>query len=352
VIDTDIMRSIAQDIFASRIERIYGAAGNRALRELLRAVNLTHRQVPYEIMRGGVTIIAPLIPDADLIVEPGSADVFPTELSSRFTGSATIQVLQSGKLRLWAGNPTDLTELAGSAVIYRYDRGDYFYLNDALVEVPNPTPFPSVFGIPTFIDLENALAYYSNALARHSTCQILQEVWLDAGRVFLVNRPEVIMRKSLAQFLRSTLRNHELIEVREEQNVDESKPVDIKVTWSLSNRIAIIEIKWMGKSVNRSRTAVSTTYLEPRAREGALQLANYLEENLQRAPLHVTIGYLVVFDARRNGVGSDLSVQLSVADADHYAALEVHYDPEFDKVRADFAHPARIFMAAKNLNAA
>jgi hypothetical protein len=153
------------------------------------------------------------------------------------------------------------------------------------------------------------------------------------------------MRESLAQHLRSSLRDHGIFEVREEQNVDESHPVDIKVTWSFTNNLALIEIKWLGQSVNAMGDGMGTRYGESRAREGAKQLADYLDGNLQRAPLHQTRGYLIVFDARREGLSFPPSITLAEARA--YWDRDIEYDPRYDvtrMVRNDFAPPLRFYL--------
>jgi hypothetical protein len=40
----------------------------------------------------------------------------------------------------------------------------------------------------------------------------------------------------------------------------------------------IIEIKWMGDSLDEGREKISTSYREDRANEGAKQLADYLDQ--------------------------------------------------------------------------
>ena len=65
----------------------------------------------------------------------------------------------------------------------------------------------------------------------HDRCRkLLRTAWArdaEDRRVVLVNHPEVIMRGSLAQHLRSTLRDSKLVRVNEEQNVSDTELVDI-----------------------------------------------------------------------------------------------------------------------------
>lgn len=353
MIDLEAMQKIAIGYFGHQVERIYGAKGSKALLDLLVAVKHVHKYLAFELMTDGLTIIAPIDSETDVSPFSGGADIMPIELPSRFTGSATLLVLPGGTLRFWPQIVSEFEPLARMAVVYYYRRGDFFFLDGELAPVPNPTEFPSAFGIPTFIDLDHALHDYSVRLARKSRCHILREVWGDDRQTLLVNKPEAYMRRSLAQYLHSSLRAHEFIEVREEQNVDETHPVDIKVTWALSNRIAIIEVKWMGESIHKDGDRVGTGYSDGRARDGARQLADYLDDNAPYVAGHVTVGYLVVFDARRQGiVGGSIKQDLSNTDAFYYADIEIEYDPRYETSRRDFAAPIRIYLEPKQASVA
>jgi hypothetical protein len=351
VINLEAMRSVAEQSFALRIERCYGPSGNDALRRLLESLKVVHRHLAYELVQGGLTVVAPLEPENFFIPLDSGINVRPSELASMFGGVGTIQVLADGGLRFWPVLIDDFAAVAESAVIYHYDRGDFFVVEGDLVPVPNPTGFPSAFGLPTFVDLERAMAYYAVSHAKVSSCKILQACWYDDDRILLRNKPEHIMRSSLAQFLKSTLRDHEFIVVREEQNVDETHPVDITITWSMSNRIAIIEVKWLGCSVHKTEARVGTTYSnDSRAQDGARQLANYLEANRERVPMHITRGYLVVFDARREGVKRDrLEQDVTWDDAVAFMTREINYYPKYEHVRRDFAPPERFYLEPRRV---
>jgi hypothetical protein len=345
MIDLDRMREIAHSLFVRRVEEIYGPAGSIALRELLIGVHSAHRQLPYELVTDGLVVVSPLEPGRSVVSLSGGEIIAADELSVRFRGAATIEVMHDGRVKFWPELVDDFGRLAETAVVYYYRDADFFFLEGALSPVPNPTGFPSCFGLPTFVDLDRALVHYASSMARYSTCKILRTVWFDASRILLNNKPEKIMRESLAQYLQSTLRDHELVEVREEQNVDESHPVDIKVSWSMSNRVAIIEIKWMGDSAHSREPRVGTWYDHKRALDGADQLARYLDANVVRAPRHITRGYLTVFDGRRDGiVRSKLEQTLSAESARYFADKDVVYDPVYHEVRMDFAPPVRFYL--------
>jgi hypothetical protein len=148
------------------------------------------------------------------------------------------------------------------------------------------------------------------------------------------------MRRSLFKYLYDVLSGD--AEIRPEQIVDESHPVDIKVTWTFANRLALIEIKWIGDSRQPDGSS-ATSYRDARARSGAKQLAEYLDANRQLTPTHHTKGYLVVFDARRAGLGEGVDI-VSREQGLQFERQEVEYDPEYHKERRDFAKPLRFFV--------
>ena len=147
------------------------------------------------------------------------------------------------------------------------------------------------------------------------------------------------MRDSLTQFLKVCLRGD--VEVRPEQIVDETHPADIKVTWFMSNRLAFIEIKWLGAAKATAKTL--TRYSAARARVGAKQLAEYLDANATQAPTHQTRGFLVVLDGRRANVKTSTR-RLTYDNGFKYERKEILYSPRYEKVRNDFEIPIRMFM--------
>lgn len=336
------MKEVAQSLYTARIAAEFGAEGLAAMRRLLDAVNEVHRRSAYETWTEGLTVFAPLDPAEQLLDPAASVELTPTELAQRIGQGVTIQALDGDRVRVWFER-VDPLSFDGRAVVYHFDAGDFLVLDGALEKVPNGSGLPSSFGLPTFLELEEALMFYGIRLARRSSCYVLQDCWFDEKRIYLKNKPEATMRRSLAQYLRSTLRAHELVEVREEQNVDESHPVDIKVTWSLTNRLALIEIKWLGDSANVEGTAAPTTYRDARANEGAAQLADYLDENMIRAPEHLTRGYLVVFDARRRGV-TPFGCDVAPEDARYFENREIEFDPRLEESRGDFHRPFRFYL--------
>jgi hypothetical protein len=202
----------------------------------------------------------------------------------------------------------------------------------------------SYFCIQTFQNLDEALQRYRSEIALHTTgCPILKDVWIDENKIFYVPGPEHLMRDSLRYFLSLSIKS---ANVRAEQNVDESHPVDIKVNWNYSSDVAIIEVKWLGKSYSLSTNTVTQKYSQSRALEGAQQLNDYLDSHAVRSPEEPTIGYLVVFDGRRYRINPDYKTA-EASKSTHYRNNEIQYNPKFSMLRPDFRRPLRFFMEPK-----
>jgi hypothetical protein len=114
----------------------------------------------------------------------------------------------------------------------------------------------------------------------------------------------------------------------------------VKVTWMLTNRLALIEVKWLGKSISAS--GKTTMYSQARANSGAKQLASYLARNKQHAPSHITVGYLVIIDGRRRNVNAT-SRTVGYEDGMYFRHRDLTFTPPLDETRRDFASPIRMF---------
>jgi len=243
----------------------------------------------------------------------------------------------------------DLKMLAQKAIVYNYencsekilskDHEDYVQKVSGILD--------SNFCIPTYKTLEEALERYHERMAKETTCKILQHIWYNGAegpRLVLNNKPESIMRDSLSQALNIILPPN--TEVRPEHNTDETKPVDIKVSWFGSKFTALIEIKWLGKSVTKQKDNISTTfteYTDSRANSGAKQLIDYISREKQSSPSYLPQGYLVIFDARRKAI-SDKDTLVSLQDALHYEDKDIIYNPDYSKTHDYFKKPLRFFL--------
>jgi len=232
-----------------------------------------------------------------------------------------------------------------NAIVYQRDQALETILGKTqekpLRQIPNAE---SYFSVQTYRELDTALEDYKIKVARYSeNCPFLKTVWFDPNKIFFKPKPEHTMQDSLIYFLKISLRN---TEVRPEQNVDKTHPVDIKITWEYTNRLALIEIKWLGKSLKQWGKKFNQDYTENRALEGAEQLANYLDENKIQAPDKITQGYLVIFDGRRWRVNPDTQ-EITKKQGFHYVNYEITFEPDYHKKRKDFAKPVRFFMEPK-----
>lgn len=267
-------------------------------------------------------------------------NVLPGEISSLM-----IEIRADGTPYTWQQIPPDIMAVARQGIIYRLLQSvETFEIDGISLAVPKVIESSiSQYFVHGFTTLKEALCAYRDNMARTSTCYLLREAWHDQNNRFWFRAgPEFILRRALCNYLRAYLR-HDDMELRPEQNVDESHPVDIKIIWRANNRDAIIEVKWLGKSRDLQTGGVTATYTDARARSGARQLAKYLESHRQEAPAADTRGYLVVFDCRRKGL-TLTTTTLSRDAGMHYANREVKYAPTYHENRADFEEPIRMFL--------
>ena len=353
-LDREVMGRIAQDLYMSAVYDAYGEDGVETLLELLQRLRKIYDYVAPEEIEGRLFVFQALHKDTNgQSILQESSSMSPEQITSvEFLAQAyshearrrdtVIQLCRDGRLLLWPVADLDVDGLSGHGIVYVYHASsESFRVSGTDYPVPNPDhAHASVFSIPTFRSLDDALERYKRETIRTSRCLIFSGAWYGgehSDRLFFQNGPEHIMRKSLENYLAISLRG---TEVRPEQNVDESHPIDIKVTWPFSNRTALIEIKWLGKSRNNS--GITNNHTQVRALEGAEQLAGYLDNNSRRAPTHETKGYLVIVDARRRGL-NETSTMIDYARGMHYERVEIAFSPKYHEVRDDFKEPIRMF---------
>jgi hypothetical protein len=340
-VDRALMQRLAATEPAAAVEEHYGQPGMAALRLLARGLELIGEQLAFELLTGGLIVFVTLDPENRPLSDLGSAQLRYEQLSAAVRDAATIQVLEDDLIVSDA--VPDLAELSATALVYRFDGNDHLVFAGELWAVSNPTSFPSRWRTPTFFDLAEALEHYQTAVAPTCRCPHLRLVWHDPERRWLLkNKPEFTFQDSLEQHLISSLRLGR-VELRREQPVGDRKPPDIKVTWSQTNRMALIEVKWMGASVHATELRISWQPDAAEANKGATQLVGYLEQNAQETPEHQTMGFLVVFDARRKDIAYD-TTDLSSEQATYFANRDIVYDPDYSATRSDFAPPLRCFM--------
>jgi hypothetical protein len=322
--------------YAAIAKAKYGKAGVVGIFELVQRIKEIFLTVITDSYRGQI-VIAHAIDGKPLFPRPkvfSSADLL-VELS----GDILVQPL-GGKYLVYRKPRINLKALSMRAIVYVWNSGlEHFILKGVQGEIPKINALDtSFFAIPTFHSLSEALERYGLGSALNCSCPILEESWAEKARLFFKPGPEKIMRTSLHQFLHATMRG---AEVRPEQIVDASHPVDIQVAWNLVGSLALIEIKWLGQSrAGRKRRG---GHSEGRALVGAKQLAGYIDKNKPFSPYKTARGYLVVIDGRRRGIRPGQR-KIRAADGLYHSTREIVYRPQYHITRTDFAPAFRFFV--------
>lgn len=260
-----------------------------------------------------------------------------------------VRFLDDESVVLYQKDEIDAAMLSSYTFVYHWRAGeanpDQFYIKGVLQPFSDDvTPAEgSFFAVRTYSDLDEALINYRDNHAVMCKGRPLVES-MTPTRLFFNSAPESLLQEALNDYLSDRLRN---CDVKREHIVDESHPVDIICKWRGTNHIALIEIKWIGTSLN-SEGKISTTYNDSRANKGASQLVDYIDANTDTFPRDVTMGYLVVFDLRRRNNNDAAKTKLSRADANYYKDREIKYKPQHELTRQDFRKPYRFFIKVSN----
>lgn len=339
-LDLEELRRLAQGLVTTHVEEAFGSEGTTALKDLLRALLRIYAYVEPESL-DRLQVFRPVQTTASIDESRSIRIVSVEHLSSVVAGSSALKVNVDGTFQLWTDGLPSAEECGKCGPTYELSGGaETIRVLASVVPLPRPLEEQSsLFARPSFRTLSSALDHYSHRVARQSKCAELEKAWRDSRRIRFDAKPEKHLRKSLYRFLMSRLRD---AEVREEQNVNESRPVDVKIAWQFSNRQGLVEVKWLGRSL--SDDGKETRYSNSRAVEGAEQLAEYLDLNTESVPGHVSRGYLIVFDGRRKHYPTQAEEgPISGTDAMHYENKELVY-PDTILNRKDFESPRRFFM--------
>ena len=211
-----------------------------------------------------------------------------------------IQVMKNN-LYFWE-NFEDTTILnSTTALIYKFEKNrEFFIANKNNIEITEQY-FGSKFS-NEFWELNNFLEKYAISKIRNSTCPIFNQSWYDKNRIFFKGGgkdiPEKFMQNSLKNFIddiRIFKGEVGQFEGDREHTLGSERPVDLLVKWEKSNRIALIEIKWLGKSKNND-DKITSTHTNSRVNEGYFQLKEYFELAKKDNPTKIIKCYLVVID--------------------------------------------------------
>jgi hypothetical protein len=325
-------------------EEVFGDAGLDAMFKVLETVRALYQYVDPERISGQVVVFKDACPIAQAAPSPVGPTADFAGLANGVVSDLCFEIAADGRPYAYTLGTAKPETLARTSVVYHYQGTHEEFLAGSqrkLVRRLDPSA-RSQFCVPTFSNLREALQNYASENVRESTCYIFRQVWHDANRLFFVAGPESLMRNSLTQFLSNRLSDHD---VWPEQNVKEKNPVDIRIKPRFgSNRVMLIEIKWLGDSVasDGHRTA---RHRDRRAQEGANQLAEYLDEQRRSAPTSIIQGYYVIIDARRKKLPSHATTMTTITRVNglHYEGKALSFDPAPHLTRTDFDEPYRMF---------
>lgn len=359
-LNIDAIKELIKDAYILTAERAFGEKGKNNITNLLDSIREFYQKMPPENIRGSFIFFigidsdpqTPIISSLGNHKKACNFSMLLNHMQSKGNFSHLVLEKLPDDTYCFLHNltPVDCGKIKEKTIIYHFEDGvEKIIVNGVEHYIKKLSPvLVSNFSAPTLSDLEEAIEQYYQKSVRYSSCKLLSNIWIDGvegQRAILVNKPEHIMRDSLVNALRLMLSRD--AEVHPEHNTDETKPVDIRVTWTHSHASALIEIKWLGKSISNRERDTYTEYSDARANEGATQLADYLErEKRFSATTRQTKGYLVVFDARRRN-NKGILHKVSKIDATFYRDVDIRFTSNLHIERSDFGKPFRLFMEPK-----
>jgi len=346
----DIIREVCQDTHVPMVQEVFGDTGIDAVFKVMDTVHALYQHIDPERISGQVIVFKVACPGDQGAPSPVGPAADFAGLATAAAGDLCFEVAADGPPYAYALGTAELETLARTSVVYHYQCANEEFLagsqRKSVLRLDQSAR--SQFSVPTFSTLRDALQNYASENVRESTCYYFSQVWYDANRLFFNAGPESIMRNSLTQFLRNRIGGTH--KVWPEQNVNGQNPVGIRVEPQFSNnRLMLIEIKWLGDSVDTRDGHITVKHRDSRARSGAYQLAGYLDEQRRSAPTHVIHGYYVIIDARRRNLPKRASLGTTITRANglHYEGKEIKFNPAPHLIRSDFDEPYRMFARPK-----
>lgn len=134
-----------------------------------------------------------------------------------------------------------------------------------------------------------------------------EDTFVKSHKHLLNNSPEELFREDMRQYIMQHMR----VVVSREVMLEDLDRLDIKLTDEMGSDLYFIEVKWVGESINNSGQKIGTAYhASPRINPDAVrQVVGYIDQLLEQKE-NVKIGYLAVFDARKDDMedtGKDIT---------------------------------------------
>ena len=151
------------------------------------------------------------------------------------------------------------------------------------------------------------------------------DTFVSNNKHVLNNKPEYLFQNDIRNFIQQ----HMKVVVSREVMLEDLDRLDIELTDEGGNDLYFIEIKWLGESINSKGNNISTEYKAiPRIKPDAVrQVVGYIDELLNEKK-NIKIGYLAVFDARKEDL-PDSGAEISETDLPD--DIRRHY-PRFKKI--------------------
>lgn len=260
-----------------------------------------------------------------------------------------IQIFNNKEILLWENENIDHVFKDENNITYKFEaNNELIILSNKVIDITNCS-FGSRFS-DEFYELEKQLFNYKLQKVKYSSCPILNDSWASDKRIFFrgggKDIPEVYLQKSIHNFIKDmNIFKGEVgqFEPTREHNLDGAKPVDVIVRWEKSNRIALIEVKWLGKSIFEGE--IKSTYTNSRANDGFVQLKQYFDLAKRDNPNKIIKCYLVVIDARRWQTNPQ-TTKISFSNGKYYENVEISIDEDkqYHQIYKNIHQPIRMFV--------
>ena len=181
------LAELAEMGFVPLIDRHYGKPGVRALRAIMRTLRAIYQHYDPQGHETQLVVFQSLPGSRHKIDGSPVRLVEIGDLRNWTTESVAIEVGEDNSLKIWL--PFDnliLSELSNHAIVYSFENGnESFWAGGEQALIPKIFPGrSSIFAIPTFSVLQEALQYYRSNVVRVTQCEVLRMAWHDERRLF------------------------------------------------------------------------------------------------------------------------------------------------------------------------